>query len=206
MCINLWTSSTEKQLKIVYVTIRKFSHGDGRREAQTEEEELQSDRLTKKAFPGLWRQKTPLAQKSFNTSFPTAALSSSHRHFHWQHPPAYAQPQLLKRPSSGREGSSNSRCQELTSITSLTTSWWRDTVDKPYIEANETGDATKSFFRVMSFTHPKSTRDSAQSCHILQHMEKLSFRYLRWHIVTISSQAHSLKMKTVFSHPLSSQI
>lgn len=51
--------------------MRKFSQGDGSQEAQGEEEELQSDRVTGKAFPGLWRQKTPLAQKDFSTSFPT---------------------------------------------------------------------------------------------------------------------------------------
>lgn len=65
MYINPWTSiqGDKKELKIVYATIRKFSHGDGIQQAWREEE-LQSDRLTRKAFSGLLRQ------KDFNTSLP----------------------------------------------------------------------------------------------------------------------------------------
>lgn len=33
-----------------------------------------------------------------------AALSTSPRHFHWQHPPPNAQTKLLKRPSQGERG------------------------------------------------------------------------------------------------------
>lgn len=58
----------------------------------------------------------------------TVALSSSPGHFHWQHPPPNIQ---TFQTFSGWEGTSNARCQELTSITSLRTSWWRETVDIP---------------------------------------------------------------------------
>lgn len=59
----------KKQLKIVYATIRTFSHGDWRHGERKKNFNL--TRPTRKAFPRLWRQKTPLAQKGFSTSFPT---------------------------------------------------------------------------------------------------------------------------------------
>lgn len=104
-----------------------------RRQAQREEKELQSDRLTRKAFPGPWWQKTSFAQKGFSTSFPTGKQlfsplcpDTSIGNIHLQMPKQSFQKDPLR-----VRGTSNSTCQELTSTTSLRTSWWRHAMDIP---------------------------------------------------------------------------